>query len=210
MKNSIISIHKSELIFWKKNLSVLSMWKLTLGYGIGIKLGFFYLQSFKSSNPVMFISCTYYGHLDLLLFLFVLYTSISVLQLTTQRPARILLVYLEVKLQSQIFFICARWPSVLENKISALEAKKKEEVFFLVLCASWFPWSGVFPPPTPTQLFLRWVLILGKPRSDAITLRATTGFFTMDNPPITSLMLSDDTMFMTKRLVLAKGKKILE
>jgi hypothetical protein len=32
----------------------------------------------------------------------------------------------------------------------------------------------------------------------------------MDNPPITSLMLSDDTMFMTKRLVLAKGKKILE
>jgi hypothetical protein len=32
----------------------------------------------------------------------------------------------------------------------------------------------------------------------------------MDSPPIVSLMLSEDTMFMTKKLVLAKGKKILE
>jgi hypothetical protein len=32
----------------------------------------------------------------------------------------------------------------------------------------------------------------------------------MDNPPIVSLMLSEDTMFMTKKLVLAKSKMILE
>jgi hypothetical protein len=147
MKKSIISIHKSELIFWKKILSVFSMWKLTLGYGIGIKLGFCYLQSFQifKSCYVHFMYIWTFG----LAFVFIhSITSISVLQLTTQRPARILLVYLEVKLQSQIFFICARWPSVLENKISALEGKQMS-FFFLVLCASWSPWSGVFPLPPP-------------------------------------------------------------
>jgi hypothetical protein len=117
MKKSIISIHKSKLIFWKKILSVFSMWKLTLGYGIGIKLGFCYLQSFQ------ILLCSFHVHMDIwtcFCFYSFYYKHFSI---TTYHW--ILLVYLEVQLQSQIFFICARWPSVLENKISTLEEKMK-------------------------------------------------------------------------------------
>jgi hypothetical protein len=130
---------------------------------LGSNWAFVIYKVFKSSNPIMFISCTS-GHLDFPFVFIHSITSISVLQLTTQRPVRILLVYLEVKLQSQIFFICARWPSVLETKFQLL--RKKNEFFFRSSLCKWIPLEWGVPPPTPTQLCLRWVLILVKPRSD--------------------------------------------
>jgi len=90
---------------------------------LGSNWVFVIYKVFKSSNPVMFISCTY-GYLDLLLFLFILlYKHFSIATYHPKTYQTSFSVFGGKVTEPDFFHLC-KVTQCFGNKISALEEKK--------------------------------------------------------------------------------------